>query len=45
LPVVLIAGGGGNELYPYLKEYIPQARLAEDAFYANAKGFLAAQNL
>jgi len=41
LPAVIIGGGGGKELYPYLQNHIPQAWLAEDAFFANTKGFLA----
>ena len=45
LACVLIAGGGGKELYPLFKEQIPQAKVAEDAFYSNARGFLAAMNL
>ena len=45
LACVLIAGGGGQLLYPYLRRDIPQSRLAEDAFFANARGFLAAQAL
>jgi len=45
LACVLIAGGGGQSLYSYLRRDIAQARLAEDAFFANARGFLAAQAL
>ena len=42
---VIIGGGGGNDLLPYLREEIPHTVLADDAFFANAKGFLAATML
>lgn len=45
LAAVLVAGGGGEALYPYLAAHFPAARLAEDAIYANAQGYLAAQAL
>lgn len=45
LAAVLVAGGGGAALYPYLAAHFPAARLVPDALYANAEGYLAAQAL
>lgn len=45
LSVILIAGGGGSALYPYLKTAIHSARLIKDPGFANAQGFLAAHGL
>ncbi|MCR3922016.1 MAG: ParM/StbA family protein [Firmicutes bacterium] len=45
LSVILIAGGGGKALYPYLKAMLLTAELVKEPSYANAQGFLAAQSL
>ena len=45
LSVILIAGGGGNALYPFLKVELEMAKLVQDPGFANAQGFLAAQGL
>ncbi|MDI6825389.1 MAG: ParM/StbA family protein [Bacillota bacterium] len=42
LDVLLVSGGGGGWLYPYLSDLFPGARLAPDALYANALGYQAA---
>ncbi len=41
LSAVLLAGGGGAATFPYLRAFHPTTRLMEDAFFANASGFLA----
>lgn len=43
LGAVLIAGGGGEALFPHLAAMLPAARLVPDALWANAEGYLAAQ--
>lgn len=45
LSVILIAGGGGHALYPYLKAVLETAKLVKEPGFANAQGFLAAQGL
>lgn len=45
LAAVLVAGGGGQALFPYLRDTFPAARLVPDPLWANAEGYLAAQAL
>lgn len=40
---VIITGGGGNVLYPYLKSNFEHAALQDKSEYANAAGYLGAQ--
>ncbi len=37
---VFISGGGGIDLFPYFRNFHPNATLVEDAQMSNAKGFL-----
>lgn len=37
---VLVTGGGGQDLFPYLREYVPGAVCGEDSLFANALGYL-----
>ena len=39
LDSVLISGGGGQALYPYLAPHIKQAKLVDEAVSANSRGF------
>jgi len=43
LSAILITGGGGQELFPYLKEKFISAELQENASFANCEGYLGAQ--
>lgn len=43
LATVIITGGGGAALYPYLKDQFEQAQLQENASYANCVGYLGVQ--
>ena len=45
LSAVIIAGGGGEVLQPYLKLAFPSLITIENAAFANVEGFLAAQGL
>jgi plasmid segregation protein ParM len=45
LSAVIIAGGGGEALAPYLKRSFPTMITMERAAFANVEGFLAAQSL
>lgn len=38
--VIFVAGGGGADLYPYLKDVHTNVELVKDAQFANALGFL-----
>lgn len=38
--VIFVAGGGGSDLYPYLKDVHTNVELVKDAQFANALGFL-----
>ena len=40
LDLILVTGGGGPRLYESLRETYPHARLLENAFWANAEGFM-----
>ncbi|MCX7680614.1 MAG: ParM/StbA family protein [Anaerolineae bacterium] len=40
LDVILVTGGGGPRLYDAIRETYPHARLLENAFWANAEGFM-----
>lgn len=40
LDVILVTGGGGPRLYDSIREAYPHARLLENAFWANAEGFM-----
>ncbi len=40
LSAALLAGGGGAATFPHLRGFHPMLRLMEDAFFANAQGFL-----
>ncbi len=42
LAIIQVAGGGGEAIYPFLKEELPNVRLAGDPYFANAMGFLIA---
>ena len=39
---LLVLGGGGQALYPFLQQVFPQSRLGDDAQWANAQGYLSA---
>ena len=39
---LILTGGGGAELYPWLRRSLPGLVLGEDALFANALGYLAA---
>lgn len=43
LSVILITGGGGQDLFPIFKEKFEQAKLQENSSYANCEGYLGAQ--
>jgi len=43
LRTILITGGGGSSLYPFLKEKFEQSELQQDAVFANCEGYLGAQ--
>ncbi len=43
LGTILITGGGGQSLFPILKEKFEQSELQEDAAFANCEGYLGAQ--
>ncbi len=45
LSAVIVAGGGGESLEPYLKLAFPSLIKIENAAFANVEGFLAAQGL
>lgn len=45
LATVIITGGGGKDLFSYIKEALPKAELQEDPSFANATGYLIAQRL
>lgn len=43
LSTVIITGGGGSVLFPYLKSQFEQARLQDNANFANCEGYLGVQ--
>lgn len=43
LDIILITGGGGESLYPILKEKFEQSELQKEPAFANCKGYLGAQ--
>lgn len=45
LSVILVTGGGGETLYPVLKEKFEHAELQTNPSFANCKGYLGAQAL
>lgn len=43
LSTIIITGGGGQDLYPVLKEKFEQAELQENPAFSNCEGYLGAQ--